>query len=311
VTSADQNPPKLSVVIPATDEPPTLARCIQAIRSAIQAPDEIIVADTPHGAGPAAARNQGATRASHEVIVFVDADVEVAPDAFVRIRRALATPWVTAVFGSYDDEPDHPALVSTFRNLLHHYVHHEAAGPAVTFWAGLGAVRTEAFFSINGFDERRFPDPSVEDIDLGLRLFATGATIRLDPTIQGKHLKRWTLPEMVRTDLFRRAIPWLRLLMSSQAGRTALNVSWRHRVSAMTSIALVVALASRRPRHAVGPLILLVILNRDFYALVFKKRGAVAAVVAVPLHVIHHLTSVSAIPFALAADVRDRWKNRV
>jgi hypothetical protein len=298
----------VSVVIPATNEPATLDRCLAAIRGADEAPDEVIVVTEPPYAGPALARNLGAERAKHDVLVFIDADVVVARDAFVRIRRALASPSVTAVFGSYDDAPDHPAPVSVFRNLLHHHVHHEAAGRAITFWAGLGAIRKEAFFAVGGFDARRFPRASVEDIDLGMRLSAAGATIRLDPSIQGKHLKHWTLAEMVRTDLFLRGIPWTRLLLSSDDERTMLNVGWRHRVSALASVALVATLVARRPRQAAVPLLVLLTLNRDFYALVLRKRGAAAAGAAVPLHVIHHLTSVAAVPLALASHFFDRRK---
>jgi cellulose synthase/poly-beta-1,6-N-acetylglucosamine synthase-like glycosyltransferase len=299
---------RVSVVIPATNEPATLGRCLAGIRDADEAPDEIIVITEPPHAGPALARNLGAARAQYEVLVFIDADVVVARDAFVRIRRALCSPSLTAVFGSYDDAPDDPAPISAFRNLLHHHVHHQAAGPAVTFWAGLGAIRRDAFFAVGGFDDQQFPHASVEDIDLGMRLAAAGAQIRLDPRIQGKHLKRWTLADMVRIDLFRRGVPWTRLLLSSEDGRTVLNLGWRHRVSAFASVALVASLLSRRPRQAAVPLVVLLTLNRDFYALVLRKRGAAAAGAAVPLHVIHHLTSVAAVPLALASHLFHRKK---
>ena len=42
--------------------------------------------------------------------------------------------------------------------------------------------------------------PSIEDIDLGRRLVEQGASIRLDPDIQGKHLKAWTLRSLLWTD---------------------------------------------------------------------------------------------------------------
>ncbi|MGH7896935.1 MAG: acetone carboxylase subunit gamma, partial [Candidatus Binatia bacterium] len=44
---------------------------------------------------------------------------------------------------------------SRFRNLLHRHVHQEGAGPATTFWAGLGAIRREAFERVGGFDALR------------------------------------------------------------------------------------------------------------------------------------------------------------
>lgn len=302
----------LTVVVPATNEPETLERCVAAIRNAEDPPDELIVIDRPPNAGPAKARNIGTKRATQEVIVFVDADVEVAPDAFGRIREAFADmPDLTAVFGSYDDSPADPGLVSSFRNLLHHHVHQQGSRAATTFWAGLGAVRRNDFLSVGGFDEWRFPHPSVEDIELGMRLVARGGRIALDPDLQGKHLKHWTLNGMVRTDLYRRGVPWVRLLLASRSTQPALNLAWRHRVSALASIALVTALAAGRPRLAGPPLLLLLALNRHFYALVLRKRGLRAAAVAVPLHIIHHLTSAAAVPLGLAEHLLDRDPRRV
>jgi hypothetical protein len=307
LTGPKQSNARLTVVVPATNMPETLERCVTALSNADGSPDELIVIEGPPNSSPASARNRGAKDASHEVIVFVDADVEIARDALTRIRVAFETdPDLTAIFGSYDDSPAHPGTVSGFRNLLHHHVHQEGRSAASTFWAGLGAIRRSDFLAIGGFDEERFPNPSVEDIDVGMRLTAAGATIRLDPRLQGKHLKQWTLVEMVRTDLLRRGIPWLKLLLASDHGRSALNLGWRHRVSALASVALVGALVTRHPRYAAPPLALLLVLNRSFYALVLRKRGTAAAAAAVPLHVIHHLTSVAAVPIAVACHLLDR-----
>src|SRR5687767_11799757 len=95
--------PSIAVVVPATDGPATLGRCLDGIAAASSPADEVIVVDRPAGAGPAAARNTGAARARAEVIAFVDSDVVVHPDALARIRRAFASdPGLCAVFGSYD-----------------------------------------------------------------------------------------------------------------------------------------------------------------------------------------------------------------
>jgi glycosyltransferase involved in cell wall biosynthesis len=161
----------LAAVIPATDGRPTWRRSVQSIEAALAAPEEIIVVDIPHRAGPAAACNEGARRARAEVLVFVDSDVEVHSDAFVRIRNAYESDaQLVGIFGSYDDDPGGGGLVSDFRNLLHHHVHHGAAGAATTFWAGVGAIRRDVFLAEGGFDDTRFPEPSVADIELGMRL---------------------------------------------------------------------------------------------------------------------------------------------
>jgi GT2 family glycosyltransferase len=302
---------KLSAIVPATDAPPTLERCLAAIRSAAEPPDEVIVIDSAELPGPAAARNEGARRASGNVLVFVDADVEPRPDAFGRIRAAFAAdPDLAALFGSYDDDPADPGLVSRFRNLLHHHVHHAGAGPATTFWAGLGALRRDAFLAVGGFDAARFPKAAAEDVELGLRLAGSGARIELDPRVQGTHLKAWTLATMVRTDFARRGLPWAELVLEGRGGSTALNLGWRHRASAVASLGLVAGAVRRRPRLAAGSLAALLALNARFYGLLLRREGPGRAAAGVGLHAVHHLTAVAAAATAAGRRLQVGGKSR-
>jgi Glycosyl transferase family 2 len=295
---------RITAIVPATNRPLTLEACVKAIESAADAPEELVLIEEPFELGPAQARNVGARQASGDLLVFVDSDVAVHADAFTRIRaRFDADPTLTALFGSYDDEPAASDLVSSFRNLLHHHVHHQGAGPAATFWAGLGAVRRDAFEASGGFDEQRFSRPSVEDIDLGLRLTSTGARIELDPSVQGAHLKEWTLASMLWTDFAARGIPWTVLVLRHQAATSALNLGWRHRLSAGACLVGCGALAARRPGLAVACAAALVGLNRSFYVLLLRKRGARDAVLGVGLHALHHLTGVAAVPAGIAVYV--------
>lgn len=296
----------LSVIVPATDAPPTLGECLDAIAAADEAPEEVIAVEEASRAGPAAARNDGAARANGDVFVFVDADVVPHGDAFARIRRAFEDdPELDALFGAYDDEPRAGGLVSRFRNLLHHHVHRQGAGAATTFWAGLGAVRREPFERVGGFDEARFPHASVEDIELGLRLARAGSTLRLDPEIEGTHLKAWTLVDMLRVDAARRAFPWTRLLLE-RGGSTALNLGWRHRVSAAASVVVAVALARRRPDVALAAAATLVVANRSFYALLLRRNGPAGAAAGVGLHALHHLAGVAGAAAAVVAHAASR-----
>ena len=297
---------RLTVIVPATDGPSGLQRCLAAIRTADDPPEELIVVERAARPGPAAARNEGADRAAGDVLVFIDADVLPRPDTFRRIRAAFEKdPDLAAVFGSYDDSPEAPDAVSGFRNLLHHFVHQRSPGPSTTFWAGLGAMRRDTFAQAGGFDDH-YTEPSIEDIELGMRLAAVGARLELDPAIQGTHLKHWTLGKMVRTDFHARGVPWVALLARRGATPSGLNLGWRHRLSALASVALVGSLAARRPRPAAAGLGALVFLNAPFYALLFKRRGGAQAIAGVGLHVLHHLTAVCAVPAGLLAHVRDR-----
>jgi glycosyltransferase involved in cell wall biosynthesis len=199
--------------------------------------------------GPGHARNVGAEAARGRWLLFVDADVRVHADTLQQVWRVItAHPDVASHFGSYDDAPAAPGLVSRYRNLLHRYVHLRDAGPAETFWAGLGAVRADAFRAVAGFDTLRFPRPQIEDIDLGYRLRDHGYQLRLDPSIQGTHLKHWTFRSMARTDFVDRALPWMRLLLARRrqgTGITAiLNIGHGERLRVMAAgIAMVLVAA--------------------------------------------------------------------
>lgn len=292
--------PTLAVVVPATDHPATLARCTAALEASERQPDELALQVEPAGAGPAAARNKAAADCEADVLVFVDSDVEVHPDALARIAAHFeADPELTAVFGAYDDDPGDPGLTSRYRNLLHHHVHAGAAGEAESFWAGLGAVRREAFAAIGGFDADRFPLASVEDIELGMRLRRGGAKIVLDPQIRGRHLKRWTPLSMTRTDFSRRGVPWLRLLLRERTHSTALNLGWHQRASAAASVALAGSLLARRRRLAAAALLANLVLDRELYALLARRGGPSLLLAGIGLQQLHQLAAAASVPAAL------------
>ena len=296
--------PALTVVVPATNAPPTLYRCLGALAASDEPPDEVVVVSEPTRAGPAEARNAGARRAGGDVVVFVDSDVLVAPDALTRVRRAFdSDPALVGVFGSYDDRVATDGTVAAFRNLLHHTVHQRSAGPVVSFWSGLGAVRKDAFAEVGGFDESRFAVASIEDVELGWRLSQLGEIV-LDPHLRGTHLKEWTLGEMVRTDYARRGVPWVRLALERRSLPRTLNVGLREQASTAAAVGVVGGVVTRRPSLAAGFAALHVALNRDLYALLLRRAGIRVTVAGAGLHLVHHLTATAAVAGGLAAHLR-------
>jgi hypothetical protein len=301
---------RLSVIVPATDDPATIGRCRLAIAAAYEAP-ELLVVETAPGEGAAHARNAGALGASGDVLVFVDADVAVHPDVFVRIREAFERdPGLTAVFGSYDDTPSAPGIVSIFRNLLHHHVHQTAETPAQTFWAGLGAIRRPAFEALGGFDTVTPHRRAVEDIELGMRLVDAGGRVALDPDLRCTHMKPWTLASMVRTDLLNRGVPWVGLLVAKRRVPAALNLRWRHRLSAACWVVALASLLRGRRATPLAALSVTAWLNRSFYALLRGRHGQRHALLGFLLHGLHHLTAVASVPVGVVVYVRDRRAGR-
>lgn len=309
----------LSVVIPLHDGARYAPRVIGPLREAVARGTvrEVVVVDdgSTDGAGelyraagfevlaqrrrkgPATCRNIGVQKASGDVVLFVDADVAIAPDVPERALEVLTEdPGCVAVIGSYDANPPAPGLVSQYRNLLHHHIHQKHEGEVDTFWTGCGAVRRAAFLDVGGFDARRFPRPSIEDIEFGYRLHRNAGRIRLSRGIRATHLKEWSFAKMIRTDILDRALPWGRLLMESDYGRTGLNLCPAERCRALLGVLLVpTALVSGfHPPLALllAALILLQFLaNWSFYALCWRRNGLIALVAAFGLHQLYYLYS--------------------
>lgn len=297
MTSGRSSPP-IAVVIPARNAAATLPMCLEAVASQLSPSDEAALVDDgsddetrrvasgfpvrlvalPERRGVAAARNAGAAATRAPVLFFLDADVVLGPGGLELLRRRIAEPGVDAVIGSYDDAPLHRSTVSLFKNLAHHYFH-QRSGPLVsTFWGACGAVWRHRFVAVGGFDERRYDLPSIEDVELGDRLVASGATIRLEPDLQVKHLKRWTFCSLVHTDVVRRAIPWTRLWLERGRLPSDLNFGPDQRLAAVCAAGLPVlgAAAATVPPARVGLALVLaaaVWVNRGLYRLFWRKGG--------------------------------------
>jgi glycosyltransferase involved in cell wall biosynthesis len=248
--------------------------------------------------GPAGARNAGVRESTGQILIFMDADVLAPPDTI----RALVKPLMEdetldAIFGSYDSEPLDLTLVSQYRNLLHHFVHQTSRQDASTFWAGCGAIRRTSFEKVGGFDAGRYRGAMIEDIELGHRMRALGMRIRLQPSIQVKHLKRWTLFQMVRADIFSRGIPWMRLLFQdSRASREIGDLNLK--IPGILSVVLawmgvvLLLLSPWFPKcfYALFPALgLIFALNWPMYRFFFKMRGIRFTLMIVPLNVLYHL----------------------
>jgi protoporphyrinogen oxidase/GT2 family glycosyltransferase len=314
----------LSVVVPTYNSGRALSVCLDALQASKFKDFEILVVDdcssdtteevvrsrgvtylrTHRQLGPAGARNLGAREAQGQVLVFIDADVEVAPDTLLFIANDFENdPALAAAFGSYDRAPADTGFFSQYKNLVHHYIHQNSNQDAGTFWAGCGAIRTEVFRRF-GFDADLYARPSIEDIELGMRLRRNQQKILLDKNIQVKHLKRWTFAGMLKSDIWDRAIPWSKLILESGEMPSDLNLTPKSRLSAAAAMLLAAfillllgsvstgGLALRLASLGMlGSIVSLIFLNHALYRFFQKQRGITFMVAAMPIHWLYYLYS--------------------
>ena len=306
-------PLRFSFIVPFHRGLLPLARCLEALDARPPGSELIIAADgtgddcgrlaAEHGAhvvavagpsGPAVKRNAAAAAASGDVVVFVDADVTVSKAGLSRMARTFhERPQTAAVFGAYDDRPADPGFMSQYKNLSHSFIHHTSATRATTFWAGFGAVRREAFQRVGGFDER-FVHGSVEDIDLGYRLTASGYEVLLDPKQLATHLKRWTIRSSIVCDVRDRGIPWTQLIWRYGALGNDLNLRTEYRLSVLLAyLALGSVLLAPYDIRSLIVLALaaagLTAANRRSLRFFYAKRGGWFATRAWVMQLVHNL----------------------
>ena len=322
---------KISVIIPVYNGGAKFRRCLESLANCIDDDSEVIVvADgesdgswrwasefgayvikLPVNGGAAKARNTGAAKANGDILFFIDADVALPPAALVRIRTAfIDEPGISAIIGSYDDNPQELNFLSQYRNLLHHYVHQQAQEDASTFWGACGAIRRSVFWAIGGFDQS-YPGATIEDIELGYRLKQRGYRIRMVKDLQVKHLKYWEASSLIRTDIFCRALPWARLILNNSKMINDLNLKVSQRVSLVTAYIMVLTLicALFKPGLLIGVSAfgaILVLLNWDLYMFFRQKRGLAFSLRAILWHWFYYLYSGLGFGMALIENLRKK-----
>ena len=310
-TSAQTLPSRLtiSVIIPVRDGGLGFRRCLQTVIQAVPPSSEIIVVadgDTDGSwrvaeefgvkvlrnlkpQGPARARNTGAQAARGDILFFLDADVVIHPDALRQVQAAFNNdPPLAALFGSYDDEPGENNFLSQYKNLFHHYVHQISREEASTFWSGCGAGRRKVFLELGGFNET-YRKPCIEDIELGYRMKQAGYRIRLSKELQVKHLKRWNIRSLIKSDFFDRALPWTELILRDRRFVNDLNLRFSSRLSVMLTYGLLAALVGgygwSGSFAAAGVFaLLLIILSMPVYQFFLRKRGFWFMIGTIPWH---------------------------
>lgn len=201
-------PTNISVIIPSYNpDPVKLIECLKAIRSSSLPPLEVILVDDgstqgypaetdsycrmikrEKNSGPASVRNIGASEAKGDILCFIDADVKIEPATLSMIAEKFRSEDIAAVQTVYSTFTPIRNFISQYQNLYLHYNFIRVKEKYLcTLAAHCIAVRKDIFTSVNGFDEG-VKHASVEDENLGLRLYFSGHKILLAKDITVQHM---------------------------------------------------------------------------------------------------------------------------
>jgi GT2 family glycosyltransferase len=211
----------IRVVIPAFRAGCTIRRCVDAVlrASAGMNPEIVVVDDGENpdlrdilgdlpveirqtgGSGSAAfARNHGAKDFKAGAIVFVDADVVIAPATLRMMISPLQQRLAQAVVGNYSQDVRGLNFASKYKQLYISRVYDRRSGYLKNdFWTAIGAIDAEVFHAAGGFDAS-FAGACGEDGDLAVALTRAGHKVLGLPNAVGQHLHRLSLRGLILND---------------------------------------------------------------------------------------------------------------
>lgn len=288
--------------MPVLDGELTLGRCLAALHAALPAGADIVVVDDgssdrsaaiarDHGArvlvhpvnrGTSAARNTGWRAATGDVIVFVDADVEVAPDAIARLLAVLEDPALLGANGVLSPEPIE-GTGSDFANLCIHYQHRRHGPRVASAFTSICALRRSALEQMGGWNEAWF---SRYADDVETRFHLPPASIGVDFEAHARHHKHVPVRGVIK-HRFRIGSFYARSALSHR-GEIARRpgtavIDTRYPLNTLAAGGICVSMLAIPVAPGVGlagvsvGVVGFLVVNRDFAQFVAERRGRTTA----------------------------------
>ena len=213
----------MRVVIPAFRAGESLPACVAALHASTRRDDlqiiivddgqnvclerllenfpDIRVVDQGPSGHPGIARNRGAEGIDpDDIIVFVDADVELENDAIEHLVAPIESGEADATFGCLSTNVEGMSFAQMYKQLYLSHIYSRYSGRLENyFWTAISAVKASTFAELGGF-KRCAPGTLNEDTELGISLTRAGRRVVAVPEARGRHLKPYTLRGLVQND---------------------------------------------------------------------------------------------------------------
>jgi glycosyltransferase involved in cell wall biosynthesis len=219
---------RVSVIVPNHNGEETIEECLKAATTSDFKNFEVVVVDDAstdnsleivsnypvklielkEHAGVSAARNTGARNASGDVLLFIDADCMLEPDALALVERSVSdeTP---IMGGTYTPIPfDFKNFFSIFQSIFINHNETRAATPDYIA-AHCLAIKREIFEKSEGFIEDSYMGVAagVEDVEFCHRLKNTGYTLKMNPDILVRHIFNFNFSKSMK-NAFKKSKVW-------------------------------------------------------------------------------------------------------
>jgi glycosyltransferase involved in cell wall biosynthesis len=224
----------VSIVIPVRNGAATLEACLRAAFASRRRRFEVVVVDDAsddgsaeiarrfpctlvrlerHG-GVSKARNAGAAASAGELLLFIDADCILGPEALSIADGSYGAREDLVLGGTYTPVPWDRDFFSLFQSVaIHHF--ETKRDPPDYVAAHAMAIDAGLFRRCGGFVEGSFLGvaAAVEDVELSHRLRRAGCELAMEPRLQVQHVFRFSLRRSL-ANAARKARYWTTYSMS-------------------------------------------------------------------------------------------------
>ena len=227
---------------------------------------------TQTNAGPSVARNRGVREARHEVIVFLDDDVEPAPELLARHAAHHAGGEKAVVLGPMSPDPEncqnepawiaweHAKLQDTYAMFRPGGEYAGGDGGPMHFYSGNASVRRRWLEAVGGFDETF---KRQEDVELASRLAARcGLRFVWDFAADGLHRPHRTFEAWLRVPKAYGALDAERVRSGQLTGDGVLDAARRRNRATRALAGLCLAAPSLLPAVTAAARVAAVALHR-------------------------------------------------